>query len=55
MKLKDMSFLFTAGVITILFVMVNMLSYLFIEKGLLLITIAIAFCFVAVKVLLGIL
>lgn len=41
MKTKDLSLIFTAGVIAILFVVVDLLSYLFIEKGLLLIITAI--------------
>lgn len=47
MKLKDLSWIFTAGVLAVLFSIISLLSYLFIEKGLLLIIagITIALCF----------
>lgn len=55
MKLKDLSLIFTLGVVAILLVIVNMLSYLFIEKGLLLVIIAATTLSVAAKWLTGIL
>ena len=36
MKLKNLAFIFTAGMIAILYCIVDLLSYIFIEKGLLL-------------------
>lgn len=55
MKLKDLSIIFSAGVLAILFVVVNMFSYLFIEKGLLLITAGVGFIAYILKLLIGVL
>lgn len=47
MKFKDLSLLFTLGLITILYVLINLLSYLLIEKKLILVlgTVYIVFWF----------
>lgn len=54
MKLKDLSLIFSAGVLAILFVVVNLLSTFFIEKGGLLIIGAVLVATYLMKFLLGV-
>lgn len=54
MKLKDLSMIFVAGLLAILFVIIDLLSKLFIEKGGLLIIIAVLVAAQLVKYLVGV-